>query len=92
MAEMSWRNTMRRVVRDIMTGSAATAVTNVASEITSRIRRGAAKSTTTVPPQQLSTPLVTNEFASELWLSVNEYTVLIYIKSLCSMLWIKAQL
>jgi hypothetical protein len=42
-----------------MKGSAATAITNVASAITSRIRRGAAKSTTTVSPQQLSTPLVT---------------------------------
>jgi hypothetical protein len=57
MAEMSWRNTMRRFVRNVMTGSAATAITNVKNAITSRLRRGAAKPTTTVPPQQLSTPL-----------------------------------
>jgi hypothetical protein len=50
MAEMSWRNTMRRFVRDVMTGSATTAITNAASAITSRIRRGTAKPTTTVPP------------------------------------------
>jgi hypothetical protein len=56
---MSWRKTMRQFVRDVLTGSAATAITNAASAITSRIRRGAAKSTITVPPQQLSTPLVT---------------------------------
>jgi tRNA A37 threonylcarbamoyladenosine synthetase subunit TsaC/SUA5/YrdC len=42
-----------------MTGSAAIAITNVANAITSHTRRGAAKSATTVPPQQLSTPLVT---------------------------------
>jgi hypothetical protein len=58
MADKSWRNTMRRFVRDA-TGSAATAITNVAIAITSRIRREAAKSTTTVPPEQLSRPLVT---------------------------------
>ena len=46
MADMSWRNTMRRFVRSAMTGSAATAITNA---ITSRLRRG----TATVPP---STP------------------------------------
>lgn len=47
MADVSWRNTMRRFVRNVMTGSAATAITNA---ITSRLRRG----TATVPP---STPL-----------------------------------
>jgi hypothetical protein len=31
-----------KILKDIVTGSAATAVTNVASAITSRIRRGAA--------------------------------------------------
>jgi hypothetical protein len=62
MAEMSWRNTMRRFVRDVMTGSAATAITNVKSAITSRIRRGTAKPTTTVPPvPQQSTPLVVTQ-------------------------------
>jgi hypothetical protein len=64
MADMSWRNTMRRFVRNV-TGGAATAITNVKNAITSRSRRGTAKPTATVPPQQLSTPLVTNEFASE---------------------------
>jgi hypothetical protein len=64
MAETSWRNTMRRFVRNV-TGSAATAITNVQNAITSRLRRGTAKPTTTVPPQQLSMPLVTNEFANE---------------------------
>jgi hypothetical protein len=44
-------------VRDVLKGSAATAITNVANAITSRIHRGAAMSTTTAPPQQLSTPL-----------------------------------
>jgi hypothetical protein len=57
MAEMSWRNTMRRFVRNVMTGSIATAITNVNNAITSRLRRETAKPTTTVPPQQLSTPL-----------------------------------
>jgi hypothetical protein len=40
-----------------MTGSAATAITNVRNAITSRLRRRTAELTTTVPPQQLSTPL-----------------------------------
>jgi hypothetical protein len=44
MADMSWLNTMRRFVRDVA-GSAATAITNAKSAITSRLRRG----TTTVP-------------------------------------------
>jgi hypothetical protein len=64
MAEMSWRNTMRRFVRNV-TGSAGTAITNAKNAITWRSRRETDKPTTTVPPQQLSTPLVTNEFASE---------------------------
>jgi hypothetical protein len=68
MAEMSWRNTMRRFVRDV-TGSAANAITNVKSAITSRMRRGTAKPTTTVPPVAAVTvapqpPLVTDEFAA----------------------------
>jgi hypothetical protein len=50
MADMSWRNTIRRFVRDVMAGDAATAaanaIPNVKSAITSRLRRG----TTTVPP------------------------------------------
>jgi cell division protein YceG involved in septum cleavage len=50
MADMSWRNDIRRFVRDVMAGDAATAaanaITNVKSAITSRLRRG----TTTVPP------------------------------------------
>jgi hypothetical protein len=65
MAEMSWRNAMRRFVRDVMTGSAATAISNVASAITSRIRRGTAKPRTTVPAPQQSTPLVAPTVASQ---------------------------
>jgi hypothetical protein len=58
MADMLWRN-IRRIVRDV-TGSAAAAITNANSAITSRLRRG----TGTVPPVTTAPqPIHATEFA-----------------------------
>ena len=60
MATKSWRNTMRRFMRDVVSGNAATAaanaITNVKSAITSQLHRGIAP---TPQPVVQQSPLLT---------------------------------